>query len=95
MVDKMKVIAALRETERSLIRSSKEFRHDGILFEAYQMDARDVSSIRGMYEMIGDFPRMISSVMDLDTIVREKVLEDLAAAVGKEAVESTGYVIYL
>lgn len=95
MVDKNKVLAALRETERSYIRSANENKHDGILSEAYRMDARDVGGIRAVYEMTGDFPMMIESVMHLDTIVREQVLMDLAAAVGKEVVEATGQVIYL
>lgn len=95
MVDKNKVIAALREAERSFMRDAREVEHDGVMAESYRMDARDVGSIRTVYEMTDEFAMMVESVMNLDTIVREKVLMELAKAVGKEVVEATGVVIYL
>ena len=94
MIDATVVSAALKALQVEFMRSSNQFRRDGdgMMAELYKSDAADVDSIKSLYETVGDFDRMISSVMSLDTVVRERVLEALAAAVGKEAIEATGMV---
>lgn len=91
-----KVLAALDGCKRDLMAEASQYRdNDVMMFDSLSIDAADVDSIRSIYEATGVFEAMVSNVMDLDTIVRDRVLEALKNAVGKEVIEATGQVIYL
>jgi hypothetical protein len=96
MVDKVKVVGALRKAALDFMQSATYYRdNDKMLHDLYRDDARDVDGLLRVYEMTDDFTRLVDSIMSLDTLPRERVLAILKDEIGREAVEATGLVIYL
>lgn len=96
-INEVAVVSGLRDLHIDLMRTSNQFRRDGdgMLAELYRADSKDVFDMRMSFQETGDFGQLVRSTMNMDTAIRERVLEALKAAVGAEVIEATGLMEFI
>lgn len=88
------VVKTVTAVQLDLMRTGNQYSRDGdgMMAELFKSDSRDVFRIRQRYQDGLDFAALIGDIMDLDTSVRERVLEELENAIGRDPIEETGLV---
>jgi len=93
-IDHNLVVKTVTAVQLDLMRAGNQYGRDGdgMMAELYKSDSRDVFRIRIRYRDGFNFTTLIGDIMELDTAVRDRVLEELENVVGRDPIEATGSV---